>query len=85
MRTQLEETLQQLHQQLGEIDSLQPEEKVRLQTAVDEIQESLDREEVSSHSLAERLSEATAQFNEAHPSLANSVGRIADMLSQMGI
>lgn len=85
MRTQLEETLEQLRQQLSEIDSLDSDERDRLQAAVTEIQESLDADEVSSQSLAERLSEATAHFSEAHPTLTNSVGRIADMLSQMGI
>jgi len=85
MRKQLEETLHQLHTELATIDTLDPDERVRLQSAVDEIQQSLDQSDVSSHSLAERLSEATAHFREGYPNLANSVGRIADMLAQMGI
>ncbi|MCM2373003.1 DUF4404 family protein [Aporhodopirellula aestuarii] len=85
MRTQLEETLDQLRKQLADVESLDPEEREQLEEAVNEIKQSLDRSEVSSQSLAERLSEATAHFQESHPALTNSVGRIADMLAQMGI
>ncbi|SMP53183.1 protein of unknown function [Neorhodopirellula lusitana] len=85
MRTQLDETLDQLHQQLASIEELAPEERSKLQAAVDEIQESLDSSDVDSKSLADRLADATSQFSEAHPALANSVGRVADMLAQMGI
>jgi hypothetical protein len=56
-----------------------------LEATVNELQQSLDHNDVSSQSLAERLSEATLQFQESHPALTNSVGRIADMLAQMGI
>ncbi|TWU11008.1 DUF4404 family protein [Allorhodopirellula heiligendammensis] len=85
MRTQLEETLQQLRAQLAGLESLAPEQRRQLQTTVDEIEHSLDEQDVSSHSIATRLSDATAEFQESHPSLTNSVGRIADMLAQMGI
>lgn len=85
MRVQLEQTLDELHHQLAEIETLESDDRERLQQAVKEIQQSLDKEDVSSFSLAERLREATTQFTEAHPTIANSVGRIADMLSQMGI
>jgi len=85
MRTELDQTLEQLRTQLASVEELDAEERDRLQTAVNEIQNSLDRAEVNSQSLADRLSEATAQFQESHPSLTNSVGRVADMLAQMGI
>ncbi len=85
MRTQLDETLQQLRTQLASLDSLGPEQREQLQATLDEIEQSLDRHDVSSHSLATRLSDATAEFQESHPSLTISVGRIADMLAQMGI
>lgn len=85
MRTQLDETLQQLRAQLANLDSLSPAQREQLQATVNEIEQSLDQHDVSSHSLATRLSDATAEFQESHPSLTNSVGRIADMLAQMGI
>lgn len=89
MRVQLEQTLNELHSHLADIKTLESDERERLQQAVEEIQQSLDQDDVSSLSLAERLAEgldeATTQFSEAHPTIANSVGRIADMLSQMGI
>ena len=85
MRTQLEETLDQLRAQLAGLDHIAPEQRQRLEATVNELQQSLDHNDVSSQSFAERLSEATLQFQESHPSLTNSVGRIADMLAQMGI
>ncbi len=85
MRTQIEETLNHLRDQLASFDSLDPEHREQLQASVDEIERSLDQQDVNSQSLAERMSEATAEFQESYPSLTNNIGRIADMLSQMGI
>ncbi|TWT72989.1 DUF4404 family protein [Allorhodopirellula solitaria] len=85
MRTELDETLKHLRAQLASLDSLDPEQCEQLQVTVNEIEESLDQHDVSSQSLADRLSEATAEFQESHPSLTNNVGRIAHMLAQMGI
>jgi len=85
MRPELEETLAHLHQQLESIDDLDEAEVQRLRVAAFEIQSTLDRSDVSSATLAGRLEEATRQFSQSHPVLTNTVGRIADLLSQMGI
>ncbi len=85
MRPELEETLSQLHLQLESIDDLDEAEVERLRAAAHEIQSTLDRSDISSASLAERLQEATSKFSQSHPVLTNTVGRIADLLSQMGI
>ena len=85
MRPELEKTLAQLHQQLENIEDLNEADVQKLREVAQEIQSTLDRSDVSSATLAERLEEATRQFSQSHPALTNTVGRIADLLSQMGI
>ena len=85
MRTELEKTLDQLRLQLQDVSELDSAERERLRAAVDEIKASLDESDVNSHSLAEGLQNATQSFSDAHPKLAENLGRVADMLSQMGI
>lgn len=85
MRQKLEEILAELHTQLENIDDLDESQIQMLQSAAQEIQTTLDHSDVSSASLAQRLEEATRQFSQSHPTLTNTVGRIADLLSQMGI
>ena len=85
MRQSLEETLEDLHRQLEQTDDLDAEEIAALRKAVTEIQETLDRSDVSSSSLAQRLQESTQHFSQSHPVLTQTVGRIADLLAQMGI
>lgn len=85
MRNDLEEALGQLQAALESVDNLEPEEAERLRRAVSEISATLDDQEVDSASLAQRLHEQTESFQESHPKLTQTVGRIADMLAQMGI
>ncbi len=85
MRNELEEALRQLHTALESIETLEPDEAERLRRAVTEISSTLDEQEVDSATLAKRLQEQTDAFQESHPVLTQTVGRIADMLSQMGI
>lgn len=81
----LHDTLRQLHQQLAELDELDPTQRDELQTSITEIQESLDRFDIKSGDLAKRLQEGTETFSEKHPDIARTVGQLADTLSQMGI
>ncbi|MCS7468408.1 DUF4404 family protein [Stieleria sp. ICT_E10.1] len=85
MRNELEEALRQLHTALESIETLEPDEAERLRRAVTEISSTLDEQEVDSATLAKRLQEQTDAFQESHPVLTQTVGRIADMLAQMGI
>lgn len=85
MRTELEKTLDQLHHQLQDVSELDDDERERLRTTVQQIKASLDETEVSSYSLATGLQTATQSFSDAHPKLTENLGRVADMLSQMGI
>ncbi|MEM8734293.1 MAG: DUF4404 family protein [Planctomycetota bacterium] len=85
MNTELSATLQRLHELLSEAASLDREDLESLRVAVREIEESLEQQEVSSASLAERLQESTESFAKEHPELTRAVGQIAETLSQMGI
>ncbi len=85
MRQTLDETLNELHQQLAGAKDLDEAQRAKLRQAVEEIQQTLDDTQVSSASLATQLKQAVAQFENSHPQLTNSIGRIADLLSQMGI
>ena len=81
----LHNTLRQLNEQLANLDELQPAEREALQTAVTEIQESLDRFDIKSADLAKRLHKDTEIYSARHPDIARTVGQVADTLAQMGI
>jgi uncharacterized protein YpuA (DUF1002 family) len=85
MRQRLEDTLRELHEQLAEANDLDAEQRELLRDTLSEIQATLDDSNVSSTTLAQRLQEATMHFSETHPTLTQTAGRIADLLSQMGI
>lgn len=85
MRQTLDQTLNELHDQLADAQDLDEAQKTRLRHAVEEIQKTLDDSKVSSASLATQLKQAVSQFEQSHPALTSSIGRIADLLAQMGI
>ena len=85
MRHQLEEAIKQLEDELASAQDLGPNEAAEIHNAINEISNTLDEKEVDSASLAEQLYRQTEAFQESHPVLTQTVGRIADMLSQMGI
>lgn len=85
MREELEETIRQLRAELENTEHMDASEAAELQRALDEISSSLDKPETSSASLAEMLNEQTRAFQKSHPVLTQTVGRLADMLAQMGI
>ncbi len=85
MRESLTETLQALHQQLAQEQSLDAQQLALLRQAVAEIEETLDRSDVDSHGLAKKMQDDSLSFTESHPMLAQTIGRITDLLAQMGI
>ena len=85
MSERLIETLDELHQQLQGLESLDEEDRRKLRAAVDEIRESLDQDHIDSGGLAKSFHQITEQFAEAHPRLTETAGRFADLLAQMGI
>ncbi|QDT02118.1 hypothetical protein K227x_04890 [Rubripirellula lacrimiformis] len=85
MPESLQHTLRQLHEQLKTLDELDPTEREQLETAVQEIQDSLDRFDIKSSDLAKRFHESTEKFSSNYPHLTQTAGQFADMLAQMGI
>lgn len=87
-RQQLDEALAQLQQQLADADHLDRDQIASLRAMVADIQAALEQEEQeerSEPSLAARMREAARHFEDSHPTLTNTVGRVADALAQMGI
>ena len=87
--SQLREHLERLHTELEETDSVDDEARRLLAEVMQDIRAVLDRSDYepasSNPSLADRLAEATQRFEESHPALAATVGRVADTLSNLGI
>lgn len=93
LRKKLQATLDELHGELGQVESLDPAVRRELEVAADEILQVLARPErerdaeaeVHADSLVERLREATDRFEESHPTLTGIVGSVIDTISRMGI
>lgn len=85
MREELEQTITHLQEQLVDAKEMGPSELAELKDALDAITATLDAENVNSASLAQKLHSQSEAFQESHPVLTQTVGRLADMLSQMGI
>ncbi|MBW2234122.1 MAG: DUF4404 family protein [Deltaproteobacteria bacterium] len=81
----LRETLSRLHEQIAGHD-LDEQERALLRDALQELEGTLEgtpSEEESS--LADRLSELAQGFEESHPTLSETVGRVVDALANLGI
>lgn len=85
MREELETTIDHLKEQLASPEQMDPRELEELKSALEKITATLDEKEVSSAGLAKMLHDQTEAFQESHPVLVQTVGRLADMLQQMGI
>jgi hypothetical protein len=83
----LKETLDELREALEAPDDLDEELRAELRSAAQEILEALDpdHERELSGSLRERLTNALESFEKSHPKITETVGRLADALSDMGI
>jgi len=81
----LRETLSRLHEQIAGHD-LDEQERALLRDALQELEGTLEgtpSEEESS--LGDRLSELAQEFEESHPTLSETVGRVVDALANLGI
>lgn len=85
----LQETLQQLHEELDRTESIGPEERALLKDLMTDIRHTLEEPEESTaerhQSLNERLREAAGDFEEAHPSLTLALRRVIDAFRWMSI
>lgn len=90
-RQQLRERLAELHAELEQTDSVGADSRELLRDVMDEIRGVLERAGDEPHgadqheSLLERLRESAREFEESHPRLATTVGRVVDALASMGI
>ncbi len=92
-KQQLNDTLTQLHDALAHGPQLDEESRERLSQLLADIQNVLqsddtgesDSSDESGESLTDRLQDAIADFEAAHPQFSELMGRIADGLSQLGI
>ncbi len=82
----LADALAVIHRELADASHLDHEDVASLQATMAEIQEVLDRKtEQDAKSLSERVADSARRFEESHPALTETLGRIADTLQQMGI
>lgn len=77
--------LEIVHEELRQSEHLDPAEVERLRGTMREIHEALDRQDDESGTFSDRISESARHFEESHPRLTHTLGRVADMLQQMGI
>jgi len=85
MEKALREDLEKLRRELQEGPELDTETREILAGLAQEIEEAIERSGGHEDTLGERLRTATERFEESHPSLTAIVGRLADMLSGVGI
>jgi hypothetical protein len=88
-KDRLREDLERLHQELSRSESVDAASRGLLVDLLHDIEAVLERSEdetgESGDSLIQRLRETTGHFEESHPTLTELVGRIADVLSRLGI
>ncbi|TWU42894.1 DUF4404 family protein [Novipirellula artificiosorum] len=84
-KKELLEALQKVHHELEQAEHLDAAEVERLRATMREIQSVIEDQADQAAPLSEQVSESARSFEESHPVLTNTLGRIADMLQQMGI
>jgi CII-binding regulator of phage lambda lysogenization HflD len=82
---ELTDALEVVHQELGESENLDAAEVEKLRATMSEIQAVLDQQGDRDESLSDRVSSSARRFEESHPVLTETLGRVADILQQMGI
>jgi ABC-type transporter Mla subunit MlaD len=88
-KTQLSQTLEQLHAELEHTQSVDDETRESLRHLLSDIRELLEENgQPSAHrsrSLIEGLNEALSGLEASHPNLALTVERVVDAFNEMGI
>ncbi len=81
--------LAELHAELENVDALDAEARAALEKVMHDIQDVLARSEEEgggeAPSLADRLRDAGRHFEETHPALTATLGRVVDALAALGI
>jgi hypothetical protein len=84
----LRATLHELERELAQVKSLDAESRRLLEAAAAEIHEALaqqPQQKIQPQTWTERLSAATQEFEESHPTLSRLVGNVVDALAHLGI
>ncbi len=83
----LSEIIDELREALEAPDDLDEELRAELRGAAEEILEALDpaHDRELSSSLRDRLTNTLERFEKSHPKITETIGRLADALSDMGI
>lgn len=83
----LEQTLEELHKNLEDSESLEDHTVELLNSVKKDIEMLLGEEEVEQHegSIRDRLDKAVLQLDESYPELTNNIRQVIQVLSNMGI
>ncbi len=85
----VDQTLQQLHDELGQIKLVDANDRQRLQQLMADVHELLgQKEEAPAHryiQLVEQLREGVTHFEVSHPTVTGVMDRTIKMLARMGI
>jgi hypothetical protein len=88
-KQQLRDRLQQLHQELQQVETVDAQDREELQKLGADIRKLLDSQEDHQanpdEGFVERLREGIERFEAKHPDLTLMMGQLADMLARMGI
>ena len=82
---ELNEALEVVHRELSRSEHLDAQEVEKLQATMNEIRAVIDQQEHQQETLSDRVSSSAKRFEESHPVLTETLGRVADILQQMGI
>ena len=87
-KQQLHEKLAQLHAELNQVEGADTDQQAILRKVASDIQNLLERQEEGAEhyrDLGERLKEAVAQLEAAHPEATLRMRQVIDQLAFMGI
>lgn len=88
-RKQLQLTLEELQDALGDTEQIDDETRAMLKAVTADIQRLLDKKEAPTqqdvHSVSSELKDLLLRFESEHPQLTGILGRIADGLANLGI
>jgi len=82
----LQQTLRDLHAELGRAQRLAPEDRALLETALEDIQRALDSAEAAAvETQGDPLQGAAVRLDAEHPGVAGAIRAVLDALAKAGI
>jgi predicted nuclease with TOPRIM domain len=87
-KEELQEQLEQLHDELRQTKAVDPEKRKLLRSLESDIQDLLNREANQPHhytKLSDRFNEAVAELEASHPEVTLLMRRVIDSLAYLGI